>query len=78
LVAFEAFVTAVPVESWRVALALAAGAAALALVRTPWRAALWGAGLLAALLLPNPELAALPVIGAVWVASVALALKPGS
>jgi hypothetical protein len=78
LVAFEAFVAAVPVESWRVALALAAGAAALALVRTPWRAALWGAGLLAALLLPNPELAALPVIGAVWVASVALALKPGS
>jgi hypothetical protein len=66
---------AIPPDAWHAALALAAAAAVVALVRTPWRAAFWGAGLVAALLLPNPDLAALPVIAAVWAATTALALR---
>jgi Protein kinase domain len=66
---------AIPPDAWHAALALAAAAAVVALVRTPWRAAFWGAGLVAALLLPNPDLAALPVIAAIWAATTALALR---
>ena len=75
LAAARAVAGAIPPEAWHAALALALAAAVLALVRTPWRAAFWGAGLLAALLLPNPELAALPVVAAVWAATTALALR---
>jgi Protein kinase domain len=73
--AARAVAGAIPPEAWHAALALAAAAAALALVRSPWRAAFWGGGLIVALLLPNPELAALPVIAAVWAATTALALR---
>jgi hypothetical protein len=66
---------AIPIAAWSAAFALAAAAATLAVVRTAWRAAFWGAGLLAALLLPNPDLAALPVIAAVWAAATALGLR---
>jgi hypothetical protein len=75
LVALEAFAAAVPAETWRVALALAVAAATVTLARTPWRAVLWGAGLMATLLLPNAELAALPVIAAIWAASAVLAMR---
>ena len=75
LAAAEAFAWAVGPETWRIALALGLAAATLALVRSPWRAALWGAGLLATLLVPNPDLAALPVIAAVWAGTTVLALK---
>jgi hypothetical protein len=75
LAAARAVAGAVPPDAWSASLALAAAAATLALVRTPWRAAFWGAGLLAGLLLPNPDLAALPVIAAVWAGTTALALR---
>jgi hypothetical protein len=75
LAAAKAFAWAVGPETWRVALALAVAAGALALVRSPWRAAFWGAGLLAALLVPNPDLAALPVVAAVWAGTTVLALR---
>jgi hypothetical protein len=75
LAAAETFAWAVGPETWRVALALGLAAATLALVRSPWRAALWGAGLMAALLVPNPDLAALPVVAAVWAGTTVLALK---
>jgi hypothetical protein len=78
LAAAEAFASSVGPETWRIALALGLAAGALALVRSPWRAAFWGAGLLAALLVPNPDLAALPVIAAVWVGTTVLALKPAT
>ena len=78
LAAAEAFAWAVGPETWRVALALGLAAGTLALVRTPWRAAFWGAGLLAALLVPNPDLAALPVIGVVWLGTTVLALRPAT
>ncbi len=73
--AARAVAAAIPPEAWHAALALAVAAGVLALVRTPWRAAFWGAGLVAALLLPNPDLAALPVVAAVWAATTALALR---
>jgi hypothetical protein len=73
--AARAVAGAIPPDVWHAALALAAAAAVVALVRTPWRAAFWGAGLIAALLLPNPDLAALPVIAAAWAATTALALR---
>ncbi|HET9673566.1 MAG TPA: serine/threonine-protein kinase [Gaiellaceae bacterium] len=73
--AARAVAAAIPPEAWHAALALALAAGVLALVRTPWRAAFWGAGLVAALLLPNPNLAALPVVAAVWAATTVLALK---
>jgi hypothetical protein len=75
LAAAKAFAWAVGPETWRIAFALGLAAGALALVRSPWRAAFWGAGLLAALLLPNPELTALPVIAAVWAGTTVLALR---
>jgi hypothetical protein len=78
LAAAEAFGWAVGPETWRIALALGLAAATLSLVRSPWRAALWGAWLLAALLVPNPDLAALPVVAAVWAGTTALALKPAT
>lgn len=78
LAAAEAFAWAVGPETWRIALALGLAAATVALVRSPWQAAFWGAGLLAALLVPNPDLAALPVIAAVWAGTTVLALKPAS
>ncbi len=78
LAAAEAFAWAVGPEAWRIALALGLAAGTLTLVRSPWRAAFWGAGLLAALLVPNPELAALPVICVVWVGTTVLALRPAT
>jgi hypothetical protein len=75
LEAAEAFAWAVGPETWRIALAPGLAAATLALVRSPWRAAFWGAGLLAALLVPNPDLAALPVVGVAWAATTVLALR---
>lgn len=78
LAAAEAFAWAVGPETWRIALALGLAAATLVLVRSPWRAALWGAGLLAALLVPNPDLAALPVVAVVWAGTTVLALKPAT
>jgi hypothetical protein len=75
LAAAQAVAAAVPLETWRVAAALAVAAATVALVRTPWRASLWGAALLGALLLPNPELQAIPVVLAVWGAATALGLR---
>jgi hypothetical protein len=75
LAAAGVFAWAVGPETWRIALALGLAAAALALVRSPWRAAFWGAGLLAALLVPNPDLAALPVVAAVWAGTTVLALR---
>src|SRR5918993_66454 len=75
LAAAEAFAWAVGPEAWRIALALGLAAGTVAFVRSPWRAALWGAGLLVALLVPNPDLAALPVLGVVWVATTVLALR---
>ena len=76
--AAEAFAWSVGPETWRIALALGLAAGTVALVRSPWRAAFWGAGLLAALLVPNPDLAALPVIAAIWAGTTVLALKPAS
>jgi hypothetical protein len=75
IAAAEAFAWAVGPEAWRVALALGLAAGTLAFVRSPWRAALWGAGLLAALLVPNPDLAALPVVCVVWAGTTVLALR---
>ena len=73
--AARAVAASIPPDAWHAALALALAAGVLAFVRTPWSAAFWGAGLVAALLLPNPDLAALPVIAAVWAATTALALR---
>jgi len=78
LAAAEAFAWAVGPQTWRIALALGLAGATLALVRSPWRAVFWGAGLLAALLVPNPELAALPVVAVVWAGTTVLALKPAT
>ena len=75
LAAAEAFAWAVGPETLRIALALGLAAAALAFVRSPWRAAFWGAGLLAALLVPNPDLAALPVVAVVWAGTTVLAFR---
>ena len=76
--AARAVAAAVPPDAWRVALALAVAVATLQAVRTPWRTAIWGGALIAALLLPNADLAALPVIAAVWAASAVLALRPAT
>jgi serine/threonine-protein kinase len=75
--AARAVLAAVTPQAWTIALALGLAAASLPLTRTPWRAALWGAGLLAALLLPT-TVPALPVIAAVWAASAVLALRPAT
>jgi len=76
--AAEAFAWSVGPETWRIALALGLAAGTVAFVRSPWKAAFWGAGLLAALLVPNPDLGALPVIAAVWAGTTVLALKPAT
>lgn len=78
LAAAEAFAWAVGPETWRIAFALSVAAGSLVLVRTPWRAAFWGAALMAALLVPNPDLAALPVIAVVWLGTTVLALRPAT
>jgi hypothetical protein len=65
---------AITPQAWTIALALGLAAASLPLARTPWRASLWGAGLLTALLLPT-AVPALPVVAAVWAASALLALR---
>ncbi len=75
LEAARAVAGAIPAQASLAAAALAAAAATLTLVSSAWRASFWGAALLAALLLPNGELAALPVIAAVWAAATALALR---
>jgi Protein kinase domain len=61
------------------ALVLALAAAALPYVarRGPWELAGFGAVLLAALLLPDPRIEALPAVAAVWVTCGLLALKRG-
>jgi hypothetical protein len=67
-------------ELVREALVLGAAAAALPSLRRrgPWPAAGFGAVFLAAVLLPNPTLAALPLVVAVWVTCIGLALETGS
>ena len=61
------------------ALVLGLAAAVLPYVarRGPWELAGFGAVLLAALLLPDPRIAALPAVAAVWVTCGLLALKRG-
>ena len=75
LAAARAVAGAISPDIWQIAAALGVAAGTLALVRSPWRAALWGGGLLAALLLPSTDIAALPVIAAVWAATTVLALR---
>jgi hypothetical protein len=75
LAAARSVAAAVPPEAWRVALVLALAAGFATVLRTPWRAAFWGGALLAALLLPNPDLAALPVVLAVWAAATVFAVR---
>ena len=75
LVAAQAVWAAIDPQAWHVAVALAGAAASLAWIHGAWRASLWGSVLVAALLLPNPGLDALPVVAAVWAASVVLALR---
>ena len=60
------------------AAALAAAAAALpyAARRGPWAVAAWGAAALAATLLPAPELAAVPIVLAVWLTCAVAAALP--
>jgi hypothetical protein len=74
VVAARSVLEAVPPQAWMVALGLGLAAATFPLVRSPWRASLWGSGLVAALLLPT-AIPALPVVAAVWAASAVLALK---
>jgi hypothetical protein len=59
------------------ALVLALAAAALPFVarRGPWELAAYGAVLMAALLLPDPSIAAFPAIAAVWLTCGVLALR---
>jgi eukaryotic-like serine/threonine-protein kinase len=61
-----------------VAAALAAAAALLpyAVRRGPWGLAAWGAAVLAATLLPAPEIAAAPLVLAVWTTCAAGAARP--
>jgi eukaryotic-like serine/threonine-protein kinase len=65
----------VPLEAWRLALVAALAVAALRFVRTGWHVSFWGSALVAATLLPNPSVGALPVIALVWAACLGLALK---
>jgi hypothetical protein len=58
-------------------LAFAAALLPYAARRGPWELAGFGAVLLAALLLPDPRIAALPAVAAVWVTCGLLALKRG-
>ena len=71
----EAFPSVLAVEM----LVLAVAAAALPYVarRGPWELAGFGAMLMAALLLPDPRIAALPAVAAVWLTCGACALKRG-
>jgi hypothetical protein len=63
---------------WTGALALGAAAVLLpyAAARGPWAVAAWGAGTLAALLLPAPGIAALPLVAAVWITCAVAGLVP--
>ena len=56
-------------------LALAAAALPYVARRGPWELAGFGAVLMAALLLPDPRIAALPAVAAVWVTCGVCALK---
>ena len=76
LAAARELVLAVPLEAWRLALVAAVAAALVPLARSPWRIALGGAVVLAATLLPNPGVAAWPLVAAVWAVCAALALRP--
>lgn len=73
LAAASEVVTALDPTAWRLALVAALLAAALPYVLTPWRLAFWGSAALAATLLPNPDLPALPPAVAVWAACILLA-----
>jgi len=66
---------AVPAGLALEALALAAITVALPYARTPWRIAGLGAGALAAMLLGAPAAPALPLVAAVWLTCVGLALR---
>lgn len=68
----------VPPEAWRLALVAGVAVAALRFVRSGWHVSFWGSALVAAALLPNPSVAALPVIALVWAACLGLALKPAT
>jgi len=68
----------VPPEGWRLALVAGLAVAALRFVRSGWHVSFWGSALVAAALLPNPSVAALPVIALVWAACLGLAVKPAT
>jgi predicted MFS family arabinose efflux permease len=74
LLAARKIAEGLPPEGWRLALAAGAAVAALRFVRTGWRIAFWGSALIALTLLPNPSVAALPVIALVWGACLGLAV----
>ena len=65
----------VPHEAWRLALVAGVGVAALRFVRSRWHVSFWGSALVAAVLLPNPSVAALPVIALIWATCAGLAVK---
>jgi hypothetical protein len=75
LVAAREVALTVPHEVWRLALVAGAAVAVLRFVRTRWHVSLWGGAVIAAALLPNASVAALPVIALVWAACGGLGLK---
>jgi hypothetical protein len=75
LAAARAVVAGTPSEAWRLALVAGFAVAGLRFVRSLWHVSFWGAGLIAAALLANPSVAALPVIALVWAACVGLAVR---
>jgi hypothetical protein len=75
LVAARAVVAGTPPETWRLALAAGLAAAALRYVRSRWHVSFWGSALVAAALLPNPSVSALPVVALVWAACLGLAVR---
>jgi hypothetical protein len=73
--AAHAVVVGTPAEAWRLALVAGVAVTVLRFVRSPWHVSLWGASLIAAALLPNPSVAAVPVVALVWAACVGLVVR---
>jgi hypothetical protein len=73
--AAHAVVVGTPAEAWRLALVAGVAVTVLRFVRSPWHVSLWGASLIAAALLPNPSVAATPVVVLVWAACVGLVVR---